>query len=204
MIYLNSRAPAVHPVKHNERLRLINVSHARVYDLGFDGLTGWIVALDGQPLEVPVEADRLKLEPEQREDMIFDVTASIGSEGALVMRSRDQEHYLARFPVEGAARGTRLTTPDAQRANPVPALGSLETARRVDLLMEGGGMGCMRGAMVDGEMKTMGDLVANDLFWAFSGVAEIAFVADNSGDWLFHCHMLEHSAAGMLTCLKVV
>ena len=27
----------------------------------------------------------------------------------------------------------------------------------------------------------------------------IAFVADNPGKWLYHCHMLEHAAAGM-TC----
>ena len=32
----------------------------------------------------------------------------------------------------------------------------------------------------------------------------IAFVADNPGKWLFHCHMLEHQAAGMLTWLEVV
>ena len=33
--------------------------------------------------------------------------------------------------------------------------------------------------------------------------AEIAFVADNPGDWLLHCHMLEHSAGGMMTWLRV-
>jgi FtsP/CotA-like multicopper oxidase with cupredoxin domain len=32
----------------------------------------------------------------------------------------------------------------------------------------------------------------------------IAFIADNPGKWLFHCHMLEHQAAGMLTWLEVV
>ncbi|MEW6688030.1 MAG: multicopper oxidase family protein [Pseudomonadota bacterium] len=32
---------------------------------------------------------------------------------------------------------------------------------------------------------------------------EIAFVADNPGDWMFHCHVLEHQAAGMMTCLRV-
>ncbi|MEO1020841.1 MAG: multicopper oxidase domain-containing protein, partial [Pseudomonadota bacterium] len=32
---------------------------------------------------------------------------------------------------------------------------------------------------------------------------EIAFVADNPGDWLLHCHMLEHSAGGMMTWVKV-
>ena len=32
---------------------------------------------------------------------------------------------------------------------------------------------------------------------------EIVFVADNPGDWLLHCHMLEHSAGGMMTWLRV-
>ena len=32
---------------------------------------------------------------------------------------------------------------------------------------------------------------------------EIAFVADNPGEWLLHCHMLEHSASGMMTWLRV-
>jgi FtsP/CotA-like multicopper oxidase with cupredoxin domain len=33
--------------------------------------------------------------------------------------------------------------------------------------------------------------------------AEIAFVADNPGDWMFHCHVLDHQAAGMMTTLRV-
>ena len=32
---------------------------------------------------------------------------------------------------------------------------------------------------------------------------EIAFVADNPGDWLFHCHMLSHRASGMVSWLRV-
>ncbi len=31
----------------------------------------------------------------------------------------------------------------------------------------------------------------------------IAFVADNPGKWLFHCHMLSHAASGMMTWLEV-
>ena len=34
-------------------------------------------------------------------------------------------------------------------------------------------------------------------------VVEIAFVADNPGKWLLHCHMLEHQAAGMLSWFEV-
>ena len=33
--------------------------------------------------------------------------------------------------------------------------------------------------------------------------AEIAFVADNRGDWMFHCHVLEHQAGGMMAVLRV-
>ncbi|WP_026481096.1 multicopper oxidase family protein [Ahrensia sp. 13_GOM-1096m] len=32
---------------------------------------------------------------------------------------------------------------------------------------------------------------------------QIAFVADNKGKWLYHCHMLEHAAAGMNTWFNI-
>lgn len=32
---------------------------------------------------------------------------------------------------------------------------------------------------------------------------DIAFVADNPGDWMFHCHILEHQAAGMMGVVRV-
>ena len=34
--------------------------------------------------------------------------------------------------------------------------------------------------------------------------AEIAFVADNPGDWMLHCHVLEHQASGMMAVFRVV
>lgn len=33
---------------------------------------------------------------------------------------------------------------------------------------------------------------------------EVAFVAENPGDWMLHCHMLEHQAAGMATWFRVL
>ena len=33
--------------------------------------------------------------------------------------------------------------------------------------------------------------------------AEIAFVADNPGDWMFHCHVLDHQASGMMAVIRV-
>ncbi len=34
--------------------------------------------------------------------------------------------------------------------------------------------------------------------------AKVAFVADNPGDWMFHCHILGHAEAGMTAVVKVV
>jgi len=33
--------------------------------------------------------------------------------------------------------------------------------------------------------------------------ARVAFVADNPGDWLFHCHILGHARAGMMAVIRV-
>ena len=33
---------------------------------------------------------------------------------------------------------------------------------------------------------------------------DIAFVADNPGDWMFHCHILEHLEGGMMGVIRVV
>lgn len=32
---------------------------------------------------------------------------------------------------------------------------------------------------------------------------EVAFVADNPGDWMLHCHVIDHQAAGLMTVLRV-
>jgi FtsP/CotA-like multicopper oxidase with cupredoxin domain len=33
--------------------------------------------------------------------------------------------------------------------------------------------------------------------------ADIAFVADNPGDWMFHCHVLDHQEGGMMAVIRV-
>ena len=32
---------------------------------------------------------------------------------------------------------------------------------------------------------------------------EVAFVADNPGDWVLHCHVIEHQKTGLSTYLRV-
>jgi FtsP/CotA-like multicopper oxidase with cupredoxin domain len=33
--------------------------------------------------------------------------------------------------------------------------------------------------------------------------AEIAFVADNPGDWMVHCHVMDHQVSGLMTVLRI-
>ncbi|MEL7125604.1 MAG: multicopper oxidase domain-containing protein, partial [Pseudomonadota bacterium] len=246
------------------RLRLVNTANARIFSLGARGLEGWVVALDGMPLETPLPLADVTLAPAQRADLIVDVVADAGEDALLVSFERDGGYAIAAFPVVGAARQVRLDPPAALPPNPVPALGSLETAARATLRMEGGAMGGMPGALMDGRMTDTRDLAAAGKVWAFNGMAdmddapliearlgqtvritmtndtawshgmhlhghhfrqigpssgvgplrdtilmnrgetvEIAFVADNPGKWVLHCHMLEHAASGMMTWLRV-
>ena len=32
---------------------------------------------------------------------------------------------------------------------------------------------------------------------------DVAFVADNLGEWMFHCHILSHAAGGMMGTIAV-
>ncbi|MFD1344116.1 multicopper oxidase family protein [Litorisediminicola beolgyonensis] len=252
------------PSKTRMRLRLVNTANARIFELESQGLSGWVVALDGMPLETPEPLDGLTLAPAQRADLIVDVTAEDGGEALLLSLERDGGYAIASFPVRGVADSPERGAPTPLPPNPMAALGDLGTARRAELLMEGGAMGRMSGAMMDGRQVDMREMAAAGKVWAFNGMAdmpetplieaargetvriaiandtawahgmhlhghhfrrvaedgslgpwrdtllmergetaEIAFVADNPGDWLLHCHMLEHSAGGMMTWLRV-
>jgi FtsP/CotA-like multicopper oxidase with cupredoxin domain len=56
-----------------------------------------------------------------------------------------------------------------------------------------------REVRADGGLGPMRDTI----LMAGNETREIAFVADNPGKWLFHCHMLSHAASGMTTWVRV-
>jgi len=247
------------------RLRLINASNSRIFQLALDGLEGWIVALDGMPLAQPWEADgTILLAPAQRIDLIVDVTAETGGAGHIVQLDRDESFSQVAFEVTGDGTKSRRPAPGPLSLNS-HAMPRLAEARDLDLFMEGGAMGDMRGAMIGGRMSSMRDMMQSGNFWAFNGsvggmdgpplaslshgetvrlkitndtvfphamhlhgmhfhevepdgslgplrdttllergeALDIAFVADNPGKWLLHCHMLSHAASGMMTWIEV-
>ena len=254
-------------VRRNDRLRLrlINASNARVFQLALDGLEGWIVALDGMPLAQPTIVEQaFDLAPAQRVDLIVDVTAETGGAGHIVQVDRNDTFSQVAFDVMGDSSRSRRAAPRPlpPNAHPMP---DLLARRDLELRMEGGAMGGLRGALMDGQMSSMRDLAQSGNFWAFNGAVggmdgpplvkvsrgetvfltisndtafphamhlhgmhfhevspdmglgplrdttllnrgdarSIAFVADNPGQWLLHCHMLSHAASGMMTWVDV-
>lgn len=153
------------------RLRLVNTANARIFSLGLEGMEGWIVALDGQPLDEPRPAGRMTLAPAQRVDLIVDVTSDDAATARLLSFERDGTRAIATLAVAGSARSARLPAPTALPGNPVPPLGDLARAPQVRLHMEGGAMGGMREAVMDGRTTGIRQLVEAGLVWAMNGVA---------------------------------
>ncbi len=265
-VTVNGTPEPRHPVARHQRLRLrlINAAPARVFELALQGLEGWVVALDGMPLETPQPAGELVLAPAQRADLLLDVTAQPGEDAFLIEMVRGQGYALALFPVSAGARARR-EPPAALPPNPgQAAVIDLAQAQVAPMEMEGGAMRGIRQAWYNGELLDGRALAQQGQFWALNGVAdmpesplallsrgetlripmindtafphamhlhghhfrevmadgtlgpsrdtllvqpterrEIAFVADNPGDWLFHCHMLSHRASGMVSWLRV-
>ncbi|MDH3665792.1 MAG: multicopper oxidase family protein [Paracoccaceae bacterium] len=264
-ITVNGDGEAVEPVRRHERLRLrlCNTANARIFELGLKGLTGWTIALDGQPVP-PEPIQRLTLGPAQRADLIVDVTAAEGEEAALAVIERDSAFAAVLFPISGQVRNEPLPVPTPLAANPVQLPADMADAARQILVMEGGAMGRMMGAKLEGQSLGPRDLAQRGMAWAMNGVAgmpdaplvdvtrgravhlaihndtawphamhihghhfqrvnkgqahgplrdtvlmqrgetaEVAFVADNPGDWLVHCHMAEHADSGMMTWFRV-
>jgi FtsP/CotA-like multicopper oxidase with cupredoxin domain len=264
-ITVNGDGAWTRPARRGERMRLrmINAATARIFRIGLQGLEGWIVALDGMPLDAPAPADRLALAPAQRADLVVDVIAAQGGEAFLISFERDGGYAVATFRADGEARAHRLPPPAPLPRNSTPPLEDLARARKARLVMEGGAMGRMPAAMLGDSRLDARALAAKGKFWALNGLAdmpaaplleagagetvrltmvndtawphamhlhghhfraigpegpgplrdtllvecgetdEIAFVADNPGDWMLHCHMLAHSYAGMMTWLRV-
>lgn len=253
--------------RQNERrrLRIINAANARLFQLRLEGLEGWVVALDGMPLSKPEKlGEALVLGPAQRADVFVDVTAEAGSSAYLLAILNGEALPQVRYNVTGLATKARRDMP-----NPLPSnshqMVALDGATQLALNMEGGAMGGLRAATLNGKRMSFRGLAQEGQFWAFNGaigmmenpplaklsrgenvrlkirndtafphamhlhgmhfhevmddgrlgplrdttllfsdeMREIAFVADNPGQWLLHCHMLSHAASGMMTRIEV-
>jgi len=253
------------------RLRLINASNARIFNLDISALNGAIIAIDGQPVTaLTPAADNFILAPAQRVDLSFvpiaDKPMSItDADGTLNFGlPKDQTAELVRFEPYDTGESNNVVPSLPVATIPEP---DILRAKSVPLLMEGGSLSSIGVAIFNGQPVDTNQLADAKQVWKFNGTAnlpveplvraernqtvvvelinntgfqhamhvhghhfrvleedgslgkniwhdtclvgikeakKIAFVADNPGKWLLHCHMLEHAAAGMQTWFEVV
>ena len=155
------------------RLRLINAANARVFRLGVQGMSAWVMALDGMPVAQPWPLNQpIDLAPGQRVDLFADITAAPGTQAHLLDIAQNGEGWaLASWTAQTG--GTRLPRPAPQPLpeNPQMAVPAIDTARQVQLDMTGGAMGGLREARYQGQMLDARSLAMQGKFWAFNGRA---------------------------------
>ena len=259
------------------RLRLINAAAARILSLDIPGVSGWWIALDGQPIEPRgLRGDRVYVPPGGRADVVLDIPTGMDPGKLLEIADatyRNQRNTLASFKLNGKqVRGTPLAAPQKLADNPL-LRPSLDGTELKEITFEGGAMGGLRSALLDGEKLPIRQLAQRGVLWSTNGKiwssldeiarqdklfnldtgksyvfrlqnrtafphpihmhghtfqviavngkkkstpewrdtvlvfpdeqVDIAFVADNPGDWLIHCHVLGHVTAGMIAAVRV-
>jgi FtsP/CotA-like multicopper oxidase with cupredoxin domain len=113
-------------VAENERirLRLVNVSTARVASLAFAGFEPFIIALDGQPANQPFlpARSRLDLAPGGRADIELDGTLAPGARAGIAMLRDGAIAEVVRLTRADAPskRPSRLPEPTALPSNGLP------------------------------------------------------------------------------------
>lgn len=174
IVTVNGRFDPEQAVRRHDRLRLrlINVANARVFEVGLDGLEGWLVALDGMPLETPVPVSgAFPLAPAQRADLIVDVTAE--TEAHLLSIERDGGYGLMRFAVGAGPRARRSAAPAALPPNPMPQTPDPATAPLETLEMTGGAMRGLAPSRLADTLMQPGELYELGKFWALSGQVDL-------------------------------
>lgn len=276
VVTVNGRQDLGEPVRAGERvrLRLVNLANAQFFYLRFQPLDPWLVALDGHPVEpVRLGDGGVWLGSGQRADLVVDIDLAPGAYAEVLDLAYgvDEARAIMGWNVldtEPMRQGAQ-PAPSALPANPVPKP-DWENAEKHSLVFEGGAMGGMTQAKMDGRTLDMRALVEAGRFWAINGsvpaeihstppllnlalgkshiitlenrtrwvhpihlhghsffvsdprlpdgspsvlrdtvlmapneVTQIAFVADNPGRWMLHCHVLEHQGSGMMGTIQV-
>lgn len=154
------------------RLRLINASNARIFDLNLDGLSGWIVALDGMPLEAPIPlSGAFPIAPAQRIDLVVDVVAG-GDTASLVSVERDGAFGIVRFDIDEPLAPAPRQGVAALPPNPLPVIEDVSSAPLHRMSLQGGAMRWLDNARIGDTELSGQELAQLGRFWALNGYAE--------------------------------
>ncbi len=195
-VTVNGRIAETFEVRAGERirLRLINAANARIFGLEFTDHQPRIVALDGQPVEPHApEGGRIVLGPARHHEILF----SGGMMGSMRGMNRGMAWAINGVSQSGHQHEPLLVLP--RNSSNILRLVN-DTAWHHPIHLHGHSFRVISRNGNPTRFREWQDTV----LVAPRETAEIAFVADNPGDWMIHCHILEHQAGGMMSSIRIV
>ncbi|MDC1375824.1 multicopper oxidase family protein [bacterium] len=263
---INGKKTPQYSIKANSlaRLRFINASNARILKFGSSLKNHNIIAVDGVTVK-PMLVKDFTLAPGQRIDLLINLNDLLKVDFFEISHTKQLKAFT--LNVTKANNKTKDIANINFKSNWI--LPKLDNAKTISIRMQGGAMGNLSKANLDGVEKDFRTLATEDKkLWAFNKEigsyeyllakvklnqvvildvwndtrwphsmhlhgnhffvksqefkgnndyilrdtylmqagekAKLIFLADNPGKWLFHCHMLEHAASGMVSYIDVV
>ncbi|WP_417695011.1 multicopper oxidase family protein [Roseibium sp.] len=249
------------------RLAVTDVTRVGTYDLvsGDTPLAmddAKVIALDSNPLPIPIGASNILIAPGQRADVALRVPDREGEEVLLTRRTSKGPKVLARFRAVGPSAGRTLRELKPLPLNPI-AEPDLANAEVIDFLFGWSPEGAPPVASICGTLgytfwsinrvawegdtpdpiaplavmkkgksyilrlrnetpndhpihlhgmtfrllrsnkRQLPQLLTDTALLREGETMEVALVADNPGDWAFHCHVIEHQKTGLTGYLRV-
>ena len=176
-ITLNSQDTLDVPVKTNERLRLriVNTANSRIFQLRIAQHQTRLMAVDGQPCPPEIAFNgMLRLAPGNRADLFLDATLKPGSRAPIMVDDlRGGELEIGQLVYDFAApvRAAPLAGPKALPENPLPTKLDLANALKIDVPLDGGGMGMMMGRSMGPGRFNGYEIPPQERIWALSGIS---------------------------------
>ena len=262
---MNGKKSPPYSIRANSlaRLRFINASNARILKFGSSLKNNNIIAVDGVTVK-PMLVKDFTLAPGQRIDLLINTVDLLKVDFFEISHTKQLKAFT--LNVTKANNKTKDIANINFKSNWI--LPKLDNAKTISIRMQGGAMGNLSKANLDGVEKNFRTLATEDKkLWAFNKdigsyeyllatvklnqvvildvwndtrwphsmhlhgnhffvkskefkdnsdyisrdtylmqageKAKLIFLADNPGKWLFHCHMLEHAASGMISYIDV-
>lgn len=177
------------------RLRLVNAANARIFGLQFRGHRPLVIAIDGQPVAPHEPRDGVVVvAPGMRCDLLLEATGRPGDAHEVRDVFYERQRYVL-MDLAYEAPAAPLTVLPPFQPLPVNPLAEpdLRAATRHEVRFEGGMMGTLHQALLDGKPMDMRSLLRQGKAWAINGQVSAGHAAAHAG------HAQGHAMEPMLS-----
>ncbi|MCR9057632.1 MAG: multicopper oxidase family protein [Rhodobacteraceae bacterium] len=242
------------------RLAVTDVTRVGAYEIA--GADARVIAIDSNPLPMPLPARDVVLSPGQRADIALRVPDREEDDVSLILKKKFDQKVLARFAPRGASTRRDLSELTPLAPNPVPKA-DLSNAEVIEFVFGWSPEGDAPQASICGTLgytfwsinrtawpgdvpgpldplarlklgksyvlrlrnespndhpihlhgvsfqllrsnkRKLPPLVTDTALLLSEETMDVALVADNPGDWAFHCHVIEHQKTGLAGFLRI-